>query len=715
MRKRHSRRPSNQHLLPRLWLFLTLLAAFFPVHAAHAQTTLTIAHPVDATGILEEALPDLGERLSEESAGRVSLETVIVPAADAREGVRRVHAGEAELALLPIGEAVELSDKFAVFEVPFLFDNLGAVDRFLSNAEGRVVLNSLREFGLVGLGLLHQDLRDLVGEGLAADPRGLREKTLGVDERTDIQPFDALGARSASRPLFAFETPYAAGRIDAVEVTVPGLARSRALQRRGRLFVTDHRYDGWVLVANRGWLRSLSEDGRFRLRGTLRDWLDAQNSLAQERIDEQLTRIRDHVVLDFQDKERWREALAEPLARYEDLIGTDIVEAARRANFVTQGQHDMMREQLDPGAMVFQPTQRQTRRSQTPLPWDAGEQKDFTPIQLFFGTDRQHVERSDDVIFTGDRGRILKLGSVVVTVPKTHELGEIERPSSYLWGLFTRSEDEKEHIVMRTPMLLSEGEFVDELRAVVNKSTGRKQAFVFVHGFNVSFDEAAWRTAQIAYDLEFDGAPIFYSWPSRGQDTAYIYDQDSARQARDTLQQFLELVRQRSDAEIIHLIGHSMGTNPLMEAVSEIWEDVQPLSEGPIFNQIILAAADIDRDVFYDLADQVDGAAEALTLYASKDDRALEFSEAIRLGSAFRAGHVSDDGPTVHDAVDTIDATSLNTSYFALGHNDYAEHAELLTDIDKLFTDGTRPPDARTDKMTPTPGDGERTYWVYQP
>lgn len=77
-------------------------------------------------------------------------------------------------------------------------------------------------------------------------------------------------------------------------------------------------------------------------------------------------------------------------------------------------------------------------------------------------------------------------------------------------------ENPKDHIIMQTPVLQTEADFATDLRAIVNKANGKKQAFVFVHGFNVTFEEAAWRTAQMAYDLAFDGAPMFYSWPSRG-------------------------------------------------------------------------------------------------------------------------------------------------------------------------------------------------------
>lgn len=740
MRKRHFGRRSNQHVQPRFWLCLTLVATFFSILPAHAQTTLTIAHPVDATGILEEALPDLGERLSVESGGQVSLEPMIPPADDAQESVQLVYEGEAEFALIPIGEAVELSDKFAVFEVPFLFDNLGAVDRFMDTDEGRIVLDSLREYGLIGVGLLHEDLRDLKGPFVNADPASL-VGILGVDERahrgggwldveermeSTIAPFNALGARSLSAPLADFEEPLSEGQISA-EVTVPRLLANETLRSGGQLVVSDHRYQGWVLVANRNWLESLSDLGRGKLQGALSTWLSVMNARAEvlirDGLDVVVQSLDGYVVLDFAQKERWRDALAESLPDYELLVGGDIIQAARRSNIVTQGRANTA-PRSDPRPMDLQPVQRQVLRSHAPLPWEipmeagvgvAPEDESFTPVQLFFGTDRERTGPVDDPTFTGNRSGELELGSVVVTVPRTHELGQIERPSSYLFGLVTLSEDEDQHIVMRTPALLSREDFVADLRAIVNKSGGRKQAFVFVHGFNVTFPQAARRTAQIAYDLEFDGAATFYSWPSAGNIDQYVYDQDSARQARDTLQEFLELVRTESGAEIVHLIGHSMGTNPLMEAVARMWDRYRDDQQGPLFNQVVLAAADIDRDVFFDLAEQVNGAADAFTLYASKKDVALKASGLVH-GGVPRIGHVPENSsPIVREPVDTIDATLLNTDFFALGHSDYAEHEELMTDIGKLFLDGTRPPDARTEKMTPMPGDGEQPYWVFQP
>ena len=55
---------------------------------------------------------------------------------------------------------------------------------------------------------------------------------------------------------------------------------------------------------------------------------------------------------------------------------------------------------------------------------------------------------------------------------------------------------------------LADAAFYELLRQTVNQSA-RRELFVFIHGFNVSFEDAARRTAQIHYDLKFDGAESF--------------------------------------------------------------------------------------------------------------------------------------------------------------------------------------------------------------
>ncbi len=136
--------------------------------------------------------------------------------------------------------------------------------------------------------------------------------------------------------------------------------------------------------------------------------------------------------------------------------------------------------------------------------------------------------------------------------------------------------------------------------------TYKDHAFIFVHGYNTSFDYALYRTAQIAYDLKFDGAPFAYSWPSGGGLASYTYDRESSGQAEPYLKQFIELVIKQTGAKSVSVIAHSMGNQPTLQVLKDL-KASKP--EGVIISQIILAAPDVDRDNFENIADSIQGLA----------------------------------------------------------------------------------------------------------
>src|SRR5262249_14260121 len=138
---------------------------------------------------------------------------------------------------------------------------------------------------------------------------------------------------------------------------------------------------------------------------------------------------------------------------------------------------------------------------------------------------------------TSQTADALTYGVAEVSIPPKHEVGQVESPE---WWRFEFSPDPQKHVVYRKATVKPEGEVFNELRDVVQKS-GEKQAFVFIHGFNTSFEDAARRTAQMHHDMGFDGAPIFYSWPSEGSISplAYAHDTNAADRTTPKLKQFL--------------------------------------------------------------------------------------------------------------------------------------------------------------------------------
>lgn len=312
---------------------------------------------------------------------------------------------------------------------------------------------------------------------------------------------------------------------------------------------------------------------------------------------------------------------------------------------------------------------------------------------------------SDTQLATGqrygnERGE-MQLGTCRVSIPWSHEVGQVERPS--LLRLEVR-EDVRKHVVLHETNRLDPRDFFTQLRKQV-QAAPRPEVFVFVHGYNVTFAGAARRTAQIAHDVEFAGAPIFFSWPSQGGLLKYTVDETNVDWAVPHLKQFLLDVSRQSGATYVNLIAHSMGNRALTEALREIQLQLQ--TEATLFNQVILAAPDIDAEIFRrDLAPALVQTAQRVTLYASSRDQALVASKKVH-GYA-RAGD-SGSELVVIDGIETVDVSQLDTSL--LGHSYYGSSNPILLDMRQLIERAL--PAAQREWLLPRPY-GELTYWIFE-
>jgi esterase/lipase superfamily enzyme len=256
-------------------------------------------------------------------------------------------------------------------------------------------------------------------------------------------------------------------------------------------------------------------------------------------------------------------------------------------------------------------------------------------------------------------------------VPYTHRPGEIEQPS--VWRLEFH-ENPAKHVVLLAVKPMARQYALPLLRARVAESESQA-ALVFVHGFNVPFAAAARRTAQMKYDLGFDGAVLLYSWPAPKN---YLECQDNEVWTRPHLAEVLTEYVQKSGAKQIHLIAHSMGTRVLSNSLAEL-ADGQPDADFR-YNQIILAAPDIDAEIFKRrIAPRIVGRAERISIYASSNDLALVASKKahnnLRLGEGGPNITVFPDLATI----DVLDASSVDESL--LGHSYYGNSPTILNDL----------------------------------
>lgn len=336
-------------------------------------------------------------------------------------------------------------------------------------------------------------------------------------------------------------------------------------------------------------------------------------------------------------------------------------------------------------AELDQPAARTLVRSVVFLTLERGiepEPLDGLVYPVWFGTNRKPTAQGSG--FTGERNDHITHGRVEVHVPEGHRFGET---GTAFWKRLLRFELRDDHLRIQRVEPQERDAFFAEIQAAMQaaRDTGETpHALFFLHGFNVTFEDAAIRAAQIGYDLKVPGATAFFSWPSRGNVAAYPADEASIEASERAITDFLVDFTAGCGAEKVHVIAHSMGNRGLLRALQRIAANAETRGRVKL-GQVFLAAPDVDRDLFLDMARLYPEHAERTTLYASDGDLPVHLS--AKLHDAPRAGYY--EPYTVVPGVDTVAVPDFDVDL--LGHSYFAQAEALLHDIHDLMRHGEPP------------------------
>jgi esterase/lipase superfamily enzyme len=337
---------------------------------------------------------------------------------------------------------------------------------------------------------------------------------------------------------------------------------------------------------------------------------------------------------------------------------------------------------------------------------------DFRLVRVFYATDRNMVHghgRNPIDVYSNGRGDVT-YGTCLASIPYRHDnhenhTGEFELPPIMKYQFRA---DPATHVVLLDVYQLSKSNYFDTMRTRIQRSAS-KSAFLFVHGYNVTFDDAARRTAEISFELSFDGAPVFFTWPSQGTLVGYPTDEANVEWSEIDLENFLEDFVANSGADNIYLIAHSMGNRALTRAFAALIS-LKPEVRGK-FKQLILTAPDIDADVFRrEIAPLILSTNFPLvTLYVSSTDEALKLSKQFhtyqRLGDP-------DPLPVILPNMDTIDVSAVDSDL--LGHSYAFTERTVLSDIFNLIQNAaplSQKPRLKLSQVGLPPAQ----YWQYKP
>ena len=281
--------------------------------------------------------------------------------------------------------------------------------------------------------------------------------------------------------------------------------------------------------------------------------------------------------------------------------------------------------------------------------------------------------------FGGERSESVSYATITVAVPPAHVPGKIEWPSRAPGNPTT------DFVVRDAAYLDSERDFVKALNAqLAMRPPGRRRVLVFIHGYNTMFAEGLYRFTQIVDDADAPGVPVLFTWASRGHLTDYVYDSNSATAARDELEHTLRLVF-ASNAEEINILAHSMGNWVTVEALRQIKISAKlpPISK---LGAVVLAAPDIDIDVFKSQMRRFGKPRKPFFIIVSHDDKALRFSDFIA-GGKQRLGAYSNDAELTALGAVVIDMTDVKADDPS-NHAKFAQLAEIAPEMLQVLERG---------------------------
>ena len=323
-------------------LLVTLAAAlgFALAAPAHAQMVIKFSHVVADNTPKGQAAIKFKELAEKKLPGKVTVQ--VFPSSqlfgDAKE-IEALLLGDVHIIAPSLSKFDRYTKKLQVFDLPFLFNDIDAVDRFQSSAQGKGLLESMKSRGLLGLAYWHNGMKEL-----STDKAQLKrpEDVKGLKFR--IQASDVLEAQfralGANPQKMAFSEVYQAlqtGVVNGQENTWSNIYSQKFFEVQKTIAETNHGVIDYMVVTNAKWWDGLPADVKKGLSEAMAEATAYGNKIANDINEGDKKRIADAgkakiQTLSKEDVAAWRKAMEPVWKKFEADIGTDLIAAAQKAN-----------------------------------------------------------------------------------------------------------------------------------------------------------------------------------------------------------------------------------------------------------------------------------------------------------------------------------------------------------------------------------------------
>jgi C4-dicarboxylate-binding protein DctP len=297
-----------------------------------SHVTNTDKHP---KGIAAELLK---ERVNAEMDGTACME--VYPNSTLYNDDKVLEAmlqGDVQMAAPSLSKFENFTKKFRVFDLPFMFEDIEAVDRFQSSETGDELKNIMTNRGLKGLAFWHNGMKQLSASVPLLEPEDAEGLKFRVQpSEVLVAQFEALGANPQK---MAFSEVYGAlqqGTVDGQENTWSNIWGQKFFEVQDGITETNHGIIDYLVVTSVQWWEGLDPEMRDQLATILEEVTETRNAAAYEVNEEAKQSIIDAGTevrqLTPEQREQWVEAMQPVWEQFEDDIGADLIEAAQSYN-----------------------------------------------------------------------------------------------------------------------------------------------------------------------------------------------------------------------------------------------------------------------------------------------------------------------------------------------------------------------------------------------
>lgn len=323
-----------------LAICLALIGLVFTAPAANAEPIkIKFSHVVAANTPKGQGALMFQKLVEERLAGKVVVE--VYPSSqlfDDNKVMQALLLGDVQIAAPSLSKFNKFTKKLQVFDLPFLFDDIDAVDRFQSGPVGKALLTSIESKGYKGLAYWHNGMKQLS----ANKPLRAPEDANGLKFR--IQQSDVLleqfRALEANPQKMAFSEVYNAlqtGVVDGQENTWSNIYSKKFFEVQSHFSETNHGVIDYLVVTNAKFWDGLPDDIRGELDKALAEATAHANGIAREKAESDRKKVVDSgateiLSLSKDELKAWRKAMKPVWQKFEDDIGKDVIDAALASN-----------------------------------------------------------------------------------------------------------------------------------------------------------------------------------------------------------------------------------------------------------------------------------------------------------------------------------------------------------------------------------------------